>query len=84
MCRQGIYKLLGSDTGRESMREEGNMTYWLVCSGTDDEPHIHDDWRQRERPWVETYGDVWSFRQRPRRTTSVSAPCRCADTATSA
>lgn len=66
MSRQGIYKLLGSDTGRESMREEGNMTYWLVCSGTGDKPHIHDDWRPRERRWVETYGDVWNFRQRPR------------------
>jgi hypothetical protein len=67
MSRQGIYKVLGGDTGREDpMREDGNVNYWLVSSGTTEEPHIHDDWRPREKRWVERYGDVWQFTRRPR------------------
>jgi DNA-binding phage protein len=67
ISRQGIYKLLGSDTGREDpTREEGNVNYWLVSSGTTEEPHIHDDWRPRRDTWVEEYGDVWQFTRRPR------------------
>ncbi len=67
MSRQGIYKLLGADRDREDpMREEGNVSYWLVSSGTNEEPHIDDDWRPRRRHWVERYGDVWQFTRRPR------------------
>ena len=62
MSRQGIYKLLGADTGREDpMREESNVQYWLVSSGTNEEPHIHDDWRLRRDRWFEQYGEVWQF-----------------------
>ena len=67
ISRQGIYKVLGADASREDpMRDEGNVSYWLVSSGTTEEPHTDDDWQRRRTPWVERYGDVWQFTRRPR------------------
>ena len=42
------------------------MSYWLVSSGTNEEPHMHEDWRPARDRWVEQYGDVWQFTRRPR------------------
>ena len=42
------------------------MTYWLVSSGTTEDPHIDDDWQARESRWVDQYGDVWQFKRRGR------------------
>jgi hypothetical protein len=42
------------------------MSYWLVSSGTSEEPQIEDDWRPRRNDWVERYGEVCVFGRRPR------------------
>ena len=47
------------------MREEATVDYWLVSSGTKEDPHIDDDWWARERRWFKRYGDVWKSSRRP-------------------
>ena len=42
------------------------MIYWLVSSGTTEEPHMENDWRPRRDRWVQEYGGVWQFTRRPR------------------
>lgn len=42
------------------------MAYWLISSGTSEEPHDRDDWQDRRRAWIEQYGEARMFSRRPR------------------
>jgi hypothetical protein len=44
---------------------KATVDYWLVSSGSKEDPHIDDDWRARERYWFTRYGDVWKTSRRP-------------------